>query len=172
MKILEEALLLAEQAHKGQIRTGGADYIIHPLKVAEMVRFLGDEEVEAAALLHDVLEDGPENMPWRSLILQKAGKRVLQLVEELTTPPLPRKRDQIYAQLEKAKKMSPMAKIIKLADRLHNLRSSREVWKVKSQKRYAQGTLALLKALSPLPLEASKLSRLVREEIRDILLQD
>ncbi len=124
---LREAYEVADAAHRGQQRASGESYIEHPLAVA---RILVDMEMDAptiaAALLHDVVEDtvitGEE-------VAKRFGPEIAQLVEgvtKLTRIPYQTKED---AQVENLRKMfMAMAKdirviIIKLADRLHNMRT-------------------------------------------------
>jgi len=118
---------LADAAHQGQQRASGESYIEHPLAVA---RILADMEMDratiAAALLHDVVED---TVVTSEEVNEKFGPEIAQLVEgvtKLTRIPYQSKED---AQVENLRKMfMAMAKdirviIIKLADRLHNMRT-------------------------------------------------
>jgi guanosine-3',5'-bis(diphosphate) 3'-pyrophosphohydrolase len=118
---------LADAAHDGQHRASGEDYIEHPLAVA---RILADMEMDratvAASILHDVVED---TVVTSEEVATKFGPEIAQLVEgvtKLTRIPYQSKED---AQVENLRKMfMAMAKdirviIIKLADRLHNMRT-------------------------------------------------
>ncbi|MGP6156856.1 MAG: RelA/SpoT family protein [Vulcanimicrobiaceae bacterium] len=118
---------LADAAHDGQHRASGEDYIEHPVAVA---RLLADMEMDkatiAAAILHDVVED---TVVTGEQVSAKFGPEIAQLVEgvtKLTRIPYQSKED---AQVENLRKMfMAMAKdirviIIKLADRLHNMRT-------------------------------------------------
>jgi len=118
---------LANAAHQGQQRASGESYIEHPLAVA---RILADMEMDratiAAAILHDVVED---TVVTGEEVAAKFGSEIAQLVEGVTKPtriPYQSKED---AQVENLRKMfMAMAKdirviIIKLADRLHNMRT-------------------------------------------------
>jgi GTP pyrophosphokinase len=118
---------LADAAHDGQRRASGEDYIEHPVAVA---RLLADMEMDrstiAAAILHDVVED---TVVTGEQVAAKFGPEIAQLVEgvtKLTRIPYQSKED---AQVENLRKMfMAMAKdirviIIKLADRLHNMRT-------------------------------------------------
>ena len=116
------------QAHEGQKRQTGEPYFIHPCAVVNILVDLGFDDVSTlvAAFLHDVLEDTPVTS---DELEQKFGKEVLELVEGVT------KLDKIKfvsaedEQAENLRKMFfAMAKdyrviIIKLADRLHNMRT-------------------------------------------------
>jgi len=118
---------LADAAHEGQQRASGESYIEHPLAVATV---LADMEMDratiAAAILHDVVED---TVVTGEEVAEKFGPEIAQLVEgvtKLTRIPYQSKED---AQVENLRKMfMAMAKdirviIIKLADRLHNMRT-------------------------------------------------
>jgi guanosine-3',5'-bis(diphosphate) 3'-pyrophosphohydrolase len=118
---------LADTAHDGQHRASGEDYIVHPVAVA---RILADMEMDratiAAAILHDVVED---TVVTSDEVAATFGTEIAQLVDgvtKLTRIPYQSKED---AQVENLRKMfMAMARdirviIIKLADRLHNMRT-------------------------------------------------
>ncbi len=124
---LQSVYELADAAHDGQLRASGEDYIEHPVAVA---RILADMEMDratiAAAILHDVVED---TVVTSDEVSAKFGPEIAQLVEgvtKLTRIPYQSKED---AQVENLRKMfMAMAQdirviIIKLADRLHNMRT-------------------------------------------------
>lgn len=125
---LKAAYDFSAAAHEGQKRQTGEPYFIHPCAVVNILVDLGFDDVSTlvAAFLHDVLEDTPVNS---DELEQKFGKEVLELVEGVT------KLDKIKfvsaedEQAENLRKMFfAMAKdyrviIIKLADRLHNMRT-------------------------------------------------
>ena len=127
--LIERALTFAIEAHGEQKRRSGDPYITHPIAVARLVTSLRmDPPTIAAALLHDVVEDcdvAPET------IGQKFGADVLQLVEGATKiDQMPdRALDTAQADAETLRKMFlAMAEdvrvvIVKLADRLHNMRT-------------------------------------------------
>ena len=118
---------LADAAHQGQRRASGESYIEHPLAVAGVLADLEmDRETIAAALLHDVVEDTSVTS---EQVAEQFGEEIAQLVDgvtKLTRIPYQSKED---AQVENLRKMfMAMAKdirviIIKLADRLHNMRT-------------------------------------------------
>jgi guanosine-3',5'-bis(diphosphate) 3'-pyrophosphohydrolase len=118
---------VADAAHQGQRRASGESYIEHPLAVAGVLAELEmDRETIAAALLHDVVEDTSVTS---EQVAAQFGEEIAQLVDgvtKLTRIPYQSKED---AQVENLRKMfMAMAKdirviIIKLADRLHNMRT-------------------------------------------------
>ena len=128
----ERAMLLraykfAEQAHSGQKRASGEAYFIHPCAVAEILMELGlDSATIAAAFLHDVIEDTPVT---EEDIRSQFGEEILELVAGVTKLDKIEFKSQEEAEAENFRKIFvAMAKdirviIIKLADRLHNMRS-------------------------------------------------
>ena len=124
---LESVYALAEGAHREQRRASGESYIEHPLAVAEVLADLEmDRSTIAAALLHDVVEDTSVTS---EEVAARFGDEIASLVDgvtKLTRIPYQTKED---AQVENLRKMFlAMAKdirviIIKLADRLHNMRT-------------------------------------------------
>ena len=151
--VVQRARVLSESAHAGQKRDSGEPYATHPAAVARLLGDHGvaDPPVLAAAYLHDVLED--TEVP-ESALRAEFGDEIVGLVTELTNigPPGRSFEQKQAALLEHARRMSPRAKLIKLADRLHNL-SEMGVWPDWKQQRYARATLELLDALDPSPDE-------------------
>jgi GTP diphosphokinase / guanosine-3',5'-bis(diphosphate) 3'-diphosphatase len=125
--LLRRAYEVADAAHAGQRRASGESYIEHPLAVAGVLAELEmDRETIAAALLHDVVEDTSIT---NEQVASEFGEEIARLVEgvtKLTRIPYQSKED---AQVENLRKMfMAMARdirviIIKLADRLHNMRT-------------------------------------------------
>ncbi|MBV8150078.1 MAG: bifunctional (p)ppGpp synthetase/guanosine-3',5'-bis(diphosphate) 3'-pyrophosphohydrolase, partial [Candidatus Eremiobacteraeota bacterium] len=118
---------LADQAHGDQKRASGEAYIEHPLAVAEILAELEmDRATIAAALLHDVVED---TVVTSEEVAAKFGPEIAQLVEGVTKLTRIPYQSKVDAQVENLRKMFlAMAKdirviIIKLADRLHNMRT-------------------------------------------------
>ena len=126
--LVEDAYLTAKEAHKNQKRRSGEPYIIHPLSVAIILAELEmDKETIAAALLHDVAEDTDFGL---DQICEKFGNEITELVDGVTKlTKIQYTSDKIERQAENLRKMFlAMAKdirviIIKLADRLHNMRT-------------------------------------------------
>jgi len=127
VSLVEKAYFIAKKAHEGQFRFSGEPYIIHPVSVAIILYNLGmDGESMAAALLHDVVEDTDMT---KDNIQEEFGEDVANLVEGVTKlgkVPIFTKEEQ---QAENVRKMlMAMSQdirviIIKLADRIHNMRT-------------------------------------------------
>jgi len=151
--VVRLARALSETAHAGQKRDSGEPYATHPTAVARLLGDYGvaDLAVLAAAHLHDVLEDTHID---ENTLRAEFGDELVGLVKELTNvgPTDRRFAEKQVALLEHARKMSPRAKLIKLADRLHNL-TEMKIWPEWKQKRYANASLELLDALRPWPDE-------------------
>ncbi len=152
ISLIEKAYLQAAEAHKDQLRKSGEPYIIHPLCVAIILADLEmDKETIAAGLLHDVVED---TILTKDEIEQEFGSDVALLVDgvtkltalQLSTDNSNKTQEQINMQAENLRKMFlAMAKdirviLIKLADRLHNMRTLSHMIPEKQQ-RIAQETL-------------------------------
>lgn len=121
------AFEFAEKAHLGQKRKSGDDYIIHPCSVAEILASLSmDSEVIIAALLHDALEDTEVT---KADIVKEFGEEIEGLVSGVTKLKMLKFSNKEEEQAENLRRMFiAMAKdirviIIKLADRLHNMRT-------------------------------------------------
>ena len=126
-EILERAFYYAKEAHNGQMRASGEEYFTHPVAVATILIGLGmDCNTVAASFLHDVIEDTPVS---EGDIKDVFGDEILQLVLGVTKLDKIEFRSKEEEQAENFKKIFvSMAKdirviIIKLADRLHNMRS-------------------------------------------------
>ncbi len=124
---VREAYLTGARAHAGQKRKSGEPYITHPVAVAGILAELGmDAETIVAAILHDTLEDTPLS---RAEIETTFGASVAELVDGVTKLDKLRFRSEQEAAAESFRKMLlAMARdlrviLIKLADRLHNMRT-------------------------------------------------
>ena len=162
ISLIEKAYKLAEEAHRGQVRKSGEPYIIHPLYVSIILADLEmDKETIAAGLLHDVVED---TIYTKEQIEEMFGADVALLVDGVTKlqalnftqdrdehsdigmKPLDKNAEKLELQAENLRKMFlAMAKdirviLIKLADRLHNMRTLKHMPPEKQQ-RIARETL-------------------------------
>ena len=150
ISLIEKAYKVASEAHKDQLRKSGEPYIIHPLYVAIILADLEmDKETIAAGLLHDVVED---TIMTEQEIRQQFGDEVALLVDGVTKLQKLQftgngdQPDRLEMQAENLRKMFlAMAKdirviLIKLADRLHNMRTLK-YQKPESQQRIARETL-------------------------------
>ena len=151
LETIERAYLVAVEGHRGQTRISGEPYINHPLNVAEILTELQLDDVTiAAAILHDVVED---TIFTQDEIDDMFGSEIGLLIDGVTKLgkiPFKSKEDQ---QLETYRKMIiAMAKdirviMIKLADRLHNMRTLKFMREDK-RKRIAQETMDLYAPLA------------------------
>jgi GTP pyrophosphokinase len=143
---LESAYHFSKAAHAGQYRKSGEPYISHPLAVADILaQWHMDPQALTAALLHDVTEDTAVT---KTEISRNFGKRVAELVDGVSKLDKIEFETQEKAQAENFRKMLlAMARdvrviLIKLADRLHNMRTLEAVDAVK-RRRIARETLEI-----------------------------
>ena len=167
--MIDRAFALADQAHSGQRRRSGEPYICHPLSVAQILIDLGmDSESIAAALMHDVAEDTDVTI---DEIRAKFGPEVALLVDGVTKLTQIKFSNVEDRQAENLRKMllamsqDVRVMIIKLSDRLHNMRTG-DAWP--EQKRRD-------KALETMEVYAPIAHRLgisnIKEELEDRSLQ-
>ena len=126
---IKKAYEFARELHEGQFRKSGEKYICHPIAVAEIVVDFGlDTDSICAALLHDTLEDCADKVDLQ-MIKREFGAQVAELVDGLTKLVQLKFADKEDIHMESLRKMFlAMAKdvrviFIKLADRLHNMRT-------------------------------------------------
>jgi GTP diphosphokinase / guanosine-3',5'-bis(diphosphate) 3'-diphosphatase len=148
--LLRRAFEASEKAHHGQIRRSGEEFIHHPLGVARICAELHlDEQTIAAALLHDVVEDTGSDL---EEIRAEFGSDIAQLVEGVTKLTRITFQSREQAEAENYRKMIvAMAQdvrviLIKLADRLHNMRTIEYLGKQKQ----AQKARETLEVYAPL----------------------
>jgi GTP pyrophosphokinase len=153
--LVKRAYTLADLAHNGQMRKSGDPYIEHPLCVAYLLATLGmDADTVAAGLLHDVVEDTDTDL---AALEAAFGAQVSHLVDGVTK--LERIEEQIEQELRGEQELESMRKmllamsedirvvIIKLADRLHNMRTLHALTPER-QKTYARETLEIYAPLA------------------------
>ena len=149
--LIRRAYKLADAAHKGQKRVSGEDYIIHPLAVAKILTDLQIDDITiSAAILHDVVEDTTHTL---DEMRERFGDEVAMLIDGVTKLGRIQYKSKEEQQLESYRKMFlAMAKdirviMIKLADRLHNMRTLKYMREDK-QKRIARETIEIYAPLA------------------------
>ena len=146
-----KAFELADKAHEGQLRASGEPYIMHPLAVADILAHLQIDHITLmAALMHDVVEDTSYS---KEDLEEMFGSEVAFLVDGVTKLNQFQYETKEDRQMENYRKMIlAMAKdvrvvVIKLADRLHNMRTLKHMRSDK-QKRIAKETLEIFAPLA------------------------
>jgi GTP pyrophosphokinase len=170
LDLLRRAYIYSAKEHKDQVRASGEPYLIHPLSVAEI---LADMKLDVATvstgLLHDVVED---TLVTLDDIREKFGEEIADLVDGVTKiSNLGKKMSKEEAQAENLRKMvlamvdDIRVVLVKLADRLHNMRTL-EYLKPEKRRRIAQETLEVYAPIAH-RLGMSK----VRAELEDLAFQ-
>lgn len=146
--LIIRAVAFATSKHANQFRTGGEAFVNHPRRVATLLQEIGilDEEIIAAAWLHDTIEDTQTSFEELEV---NFGKRVATIVQELTqdypdeglNPTEKNQKTKAYAE-----RMSIDAKIIKYADRYDNICDAKE-WSAGRIKRYWANSHHLINGL-------------------------
>ena len=156
----------AAKAHEGQKRSSGQDYIIHPLAVAYILLELGmDTDTICAALLHDVVEDTPATL---DDLKKRFGQDVAMLVDGVTKLgkiPTSSKEEQQAENIRKiliAMSQDIRVMIIKLADRLHNMRTLK-YRPLEKQRKTATETMTIYA-----PIAHRLGMRAIKEELEDL----
>lgn len=166
LKQLRAAFEFGAEAHQGQSRKSGGDYIWHPVAVAEILAEIQlDHESLIAAILHDVIEDTPFS---KQDIIDRFGENVAEIVDGVTKLGKLEYDNPQEAQAESFRKMVlAMARdirviLIKLADRLHNMRTL-GVMRPEKQRRIARETLEIYA-----PIAARLGINAIRIELEDL----
>ena len=165
MDMIEKAYRMANEAHKDARRRSGEPYICHPLAVARLVLDLGmDTESIAAALLHDVVEDTPITI---DEVKSAFGAEVALLVDGVTKLTKIQFSSIEEQQAENLRKMllamsqDVRVMIIKLCDRLHNMRTG-DAWPEQKRRDKARETMEVYAPI------ANRLGILnIKEELED-----
>jgi len=169
----EEALQYATQAHAGQTRSGGDPYITHPMRVADHIRqYKQSHNLDAlisAAYLHDTIEDTDTT---QEALHDLFGGLVASLVKELTSDPEQIKKMGKAAYLShKMAAMSSYALVIKLADRLDNVKDITTARTPEWRAKYAAETNQILDYIEKtraLSGTHNKLISLIRAKLAEI----
>lgn len=169
LEIINKATIFAQEKHQGQLRKDGTPYILHPLRVSEIVRSFKKShkinELIAAAILHDTLEDTDTGI---SELRENFGELITLLVVELTSDKFKSnnvgKANYLAEKMGSSKKISNWALTIKLADRLDNVSDLKEMPDKEFVERYKKETEDIL-----LYLEKNReLSKTHKEIIKSI----
>jgi len=149
LPLVLHALVFATDKHRGQVRkdADATPYIEHPVALASLLWEVGvhDAEVLAAAILHDTIEDTPTT---HDELENEFGRAVADLVADVTDdkrqPKAVRKRQQI----EHASHLKPRARLVKLADKICNLRdvanSPPAGWSLERRREYFEWARAVI----------------------------
>lgn len=166
--MINKALLYAENQHRNQKRDGGQPYFIHLYRVYRTVEnYTQDSNVLCASLLHDTVEDTGTTLEF---LKENFGSEVADLVHQLTndySDHLEHSLKLVAIATHAKHIVSPGAKLIKLADRLDNLRDYYH-WKIQRQLRYREQTIVLLDNLGDLS-EYSELVMVIGHECNKII---
>ncbi len=144
IELLRKAYAVAEKAHNGQMRKSGEPYVTHPVAVAELLFELGmDTESLAAALMHDVVEDTEVTL---EQLTTSFGSEIALLVDgvtkltQLSFSSIEERQAENLRKMLLAMSKDVRVMVIKLCDRLHNMRTG-DAWSPQKQREKALETM-------------------------------
>lgn len=160
--LLHQADRFADERHSGQSRKDArcTAYIEHPRAVMRILKDVGkvaDQDVLIAGLLHDVIEDTPTSS---EELCTRFGNRISRIVQEVSDDKRLPKMARKYLQIKGAPFVSREAKLVKLADKICNLKdileSPPEGWSIERKREYFRWAKAVVDGLRGVnvPLEA------------------
>ena len=168
-EVIEKAFVVADRLHEGQFRQSGDPYIIHPVNVAYILAKLGmDEDTIVGGLLHDVVEDTEYT---EEQLIADFGEEICALVDGVTKLGNIKFASKENIQAENFRKMFlAMSKdirvlVIKLADRLHNMRTLQ----YKSPEKIKEKSTETLEIYAPLAARLGIFS--IKFELEDLSLK-
>ena len=168
-EVIEKAFVVADRLHEGQFRQSGDPYIIHPVNVAYILAKLGmDEDTIVGGLLHDVVEDTEYT---EEQLIADFGEEICALVDGVTKLGNIKFASKENIQAENFRKMFlAMSKdirvlVIKLADRLHNMRTLQ----YKSPEKIKEKSTETLEIYAPLAARLGIFS--IKFELEDLALK-
>ncbi len=147
---IRRAYVYAAQAHQGQTRKSGDPYFVHPLEVADLLADMRlDEHAICAGILHDTIEDTPTT---QEELEEHFGKQVADIVHGVTKLNIPfntafEKQAENFRRMLVAMAQDIRVILVKLADRLHNMRTLEHMKPIK-QERIAKETLEIYAPLA------------------------
>ncbi|MCV2864607.1 HD domain-containing protein [Albidovulum sediminicola] len=175
MDIIDQAKAFAARAHQGQVRKGAArePYIVHLEEVAALaIRFGADETVIAAAWLHDTIEDCAVTAHELRVIF---GDEVTALVEELTDDKGLSAPERKRRQVLNAPRKSPGAALLKVCDKMSNVRAVAETppldWPLSRRAAYLDWAETVVAALPGVPHHARAAFGEALERARQALME-
>ena len=164
---LSKAYNFAIEAHKNQKRISGAPYVVHPVAVADILAGLKlDSATIITGLLHDTIEDTKTTY---DVVLKEFGKEVADLVDGVTKISALEEKAADNSQAENFRKLILATSkdirvlLVKLADRLHNMRTSSAFKSENKKKRIAKETMEIYA-----PLAERMGMNLIRDELEDL----
>jgi len=168
LPMIAKAYRLADEAHRGQVRKSGDAYITHPLAVAETLAEFGmDSESIVAAILHDVVEDTDVTLAQIKKEFSPEIAEIVNGVTKLGKIPFSSREEQQAENIRKmllAMSADIRVMILKLADRLHNMRTL----DFKTEQKQRDTALETMELYAPI---AHRLGiRQIQEELEDISL--